>query len=465
MYRTRAKCVGRSFVVLGVLVWGLAFQQVLAQTDEPTDSGTEAEVAVGGANWDANKRVLDDITEWKRTNPMARSLQQRDDVLVVEGTAFVALNADDKRWPKARSLGYQQAFMDAMGKYVSLIRSRVTSRLIREQFEEDLDESELTFDPEDSVSSQLERISEKVAILGERKLDQALSNSGMNEEEIARLTPAQKKTTFSDRMTRRTTIEAFGSAAGLVPIKTFEAIDNEGNTAIGVVAASSRRMRGLSTRIARGKSIAPDADRARRSIAEQLAEMHDDELVDQFGVRVYWDEQGYPVIVAFGQWGFSNEGLNKRKIARRRDFAGAQAENDARAHLVTFIRAATRFTEESTVGADVEEAFNVMPDNTVEEGEVETARLADVLVKKASVTSQAELTGMATSRTWSARHPDLESQEIVGAVVTWSPAAEKAVRAAVRDDEPPEPPAQQERPAPRGTSTRQSREDMDSSDF
>ena len=463
MYSTRATWGGRFFVVMGVLVCVLAFQLVLAQSDEPTEAGTEAEVAVGEPNWDANKRVLDDIAEWKRTNPMALSLLQRDDVLAVEGTAFVALNADDKRWPKARSLGYQQAFMNAIGEYVSLIRSRVTSRLIREQFEEDLDESELTFDPEDSVSSQLERITEKLGILGERKLDQALANSGMNEEEIARLTPAQKKTTFSDRMTRRTTIEAFGSAAGLVPIKTFEAIDNEGNTAIGVVAASSSRMRRLSTRIARGKSIAPDADRARRSIAEQLSDMSDDELVDQFGVRVYWDEQGYPVIVAFGQWGFSNEGLNKRKIARRRDFAGAQAENDARAHLVTFIRASTRFTEESTVGADVEEAFNVMPDDTVEE--IDTARLADVLVKKASVTSQAELIGMATSRSWSARHPDLESQEIVGAVVTWSPAAEKAVRAAVRDDEPPEPPARQERSAPRGTSTRQSREDMDSSDF
>ena len=463
MYRTRAKWGRGSFVVLGMLLWVLAFQQVLAQTDETSDVGTEAEAAAGGANWDANKRILDDMEEWKRTNAMARGLLQRDDVLVVEGTAFVALNADDKRWPKARSLGYLQAFMNAMGEYVSLIRTRVTSRLIRDQFEEDLDESELTFDPEDSVSSQLQRISEKLAILGERKLDQALANSGMSEEEIARLTPAQKKTTFSDRMTRRTTTEAFGSAAGLVPIKTFEAIDRDGNTAIGVVAASSRRMRRLSTQIAQGKSIAPDADRARRSIAEQLAEMPDDELVDQFGVRVYWDEQGYPVIVAFGQWGFSSEGLNKRKIARRRDFAGAQAENDARAHLVTFIRASTRFTEESTVGADVEEAFNVMPDNTVEE--VETARLADVLVRKASVTSQAELTGMATSRTWSARHPDLESQEIVGAVVTWSPAAEKAVRAAVRDDEPRKQPARQERPAPRGTSTRQSREDMDSSDF
>ena len=464
MYRTAVKWKRCYFSALAILVLALAFQPALAETDQTTDAGVEAEAPASGTDdRDANHIVQDDMEAWKNTHPMARGLLERDDVLVVEGTAFVALSADDKRWPKARSLAYQQAFMNAMGEYVSQIRTRVTSRLIQEQFEQDLDESELTFDPEETVASQVERVVEKLAILGERKLDQALAESGMNAEEIARLTPAQKKTTFSDRLTRRTTREAFGSAAGLVPIKTFEAIDSEGNTAIGVVAASSRRMRRLATQVARGKSITPDADRARRSIADQLAEVADDELVDQFGVRVYWDEQGYPILVAFGQWGFSNEGLSKRKQARRRDFAGGQAENDARSHLVTFIRASTRFTEESTVGADVEEAFNVLPDNTVEE--IETAKLVDELVRKANVTSQAELTGMATLRTWGARHPDLDSQEIVGAIVSWSPAQEKAVREAVRDDEPRQQRTRQERPAPRGTSTRQSREDMDSSDF
>ena len=105
----------------------------------------------------------------------------------------------------------------------------------------------------------------------------------------------------------------------------------------------------------------------------------------------------------------------------------------------------------------------MLPDNTVEE--IETAKLVDELVRKANVTSQAELTGMATLRTWGARHPDLDSQEIVGAIVSWSPAQEKAVREAVRDDEPRQQRTRQERPAPRGTNTRQSREDMDSSDF
>ena len=181
MYRIGVKWEGRFFIALAVLILALAFQQALAETDQAT--GVEAEAVVGGANWDANERVMGDIEEWKRTSPMARSLLQRDDVQVVVGIARVKLSVDDKRWPKARSMAYQEAFMKAMGEYVSQVtKPRETTRLIRERFQQDVDESELAFNPGDTPSSQLERVIDKLAILGERKLDQALTDSGMSEE-------------------------------------------------------------------------------------------------------------------------------------------------------------------------------------------------------------------------------------------------------------------------------------------
>ena len=464
MYCIGAKWMRCLLVAPLALALIFASQQALAETDQPTGAGVEAETAVSEVeDWDAKQRLEEDLEEWKRTSPIARRLLHRDDVWVVSGTSFVALGTDDKRWSKARSIAYQQAFLNAMGEYVSETRADLGNKLIRDRFQQDLDESELTFNPGDTSSSQLGRVIDKLAILGERKLDQALTDSGMSEEDIARLTPAQKKTSLSDRITRETTVEALGSAAGLVPIKTFEALDDEGNSAIGVVAASSRRMRQLAKQVAQGKSITPDSDRARLPVVDQLAEMSDEDLVDQFGVRVYWDEQGYSTLVSFGQWGFSDEGLNKRKRARRREFAGQQAENDARAHLVTFIKASTRFTEISTVGIGSEEGDQVLPDNTVEDFDM--VNVVDELVEKAKVTSQVKLTGMVTLRSWSARHPDLDNQEIVGAIISWSPAREKAIRAAIQDEPARQQPARQEESAPRGTSTRESREDMDSSDF
>ena len=464
MYRIGAMWEARLLIALTMLVLIFVFQQAKAENGQANDAAVESEtVSDAVEDWDAKQRVEEDLEEWKRTSPVARGLLRRDDVWVVSGTSVVGLTTDDKRWPKARSLAYQQAFLNAMGEYVSVTRADLGNKLVRDRFQQDLDESELTFNPGDTSSSRLERVVDKLAILGERKLDKALTDSGMSEQEIARLTPAQKKVSLSNHLTRETTEEALGSAAGLVPIKTFEAIDDEGNSAIGVVAASSRRMRQLAKQVAQNKSVTPESDRARQPIADQLAELSDEDLVDQFGVRIYWDEQGYPNIVSFGQWGFSSQGLSKRRRARLREFAGQQAENDAKAHLIAFIRASTRFTEVSTAGIGSEVGVLVLPDDTVEEFDM--VDVIDELIEEAKVTSLVRLTGMSTLRTWGARHPDLDSQEIVGAIVSWSPAREKAIRAAVGDEPIQEQRAQPERPAPRRTGTRQSHEDMDPSDF
>ena len=103
-----------------------------------------------------------------------------------------------------------------------------------------------------------------------------------------------------------------------------------------------------------------------------------------------------------------------------------QAENDALSNLTVFVRASTRFTEESNVGADLEEAFN-LPRGGVPE-EIEGAEIADRLVEAARVKAEVALTGYTPLKSWSAPHPLLDEHEIVGAIAFWSPAREDAIR-------------------------------------
>ena len=258
---------------------------------------------------------------------------------------------------------------------------------MRDYFSEDVPESELQYREGEPNDSYVERIVLKTAVLAEQTLDQKLAETGMSEDEIRKLTtPVQKRTALAESISRKTLTEAVGSAAGLVPFKTFEGWDDEENSAIGVVAVYSERMRHIANQVARGAAIRPDPDRASESITDQIATFADDELPNEFGVRVKWDEQGYPAIVSFGQWGWSPAGLSKRKRAQRRKFAMKQAENDALSNLTVFIRASTRFTEESSVGTDLEEAFN-LPRGGVPE-EIETAEIADKLVEKARIDAE-----------------------------------------------------------------------------
>ena len=244
-----------------------------AAVDAQESSATAVEEPSPESTLDASSMAERMMEEWLREGP-GRVFRDRGELNVVQGVSLVALTADDPRWPKARSLAFQNAFVQAMGEYVASVRQRTTVSLVRDYFAEDIPESELEYREGEPPDSFVERIVRKSAVLAEQQLDQKLAESGMSDEEIQRLTtPVQKRTMLAERISRTTLNTAIGSAAGLVPVKTFEAIDDEGNSAIGVVAVYSQRMRHIANRISRGEVIRPEPSRARESIATRSTPM------------------------------------------------------------------------------------------------------------------------------------------------------------------------------------------------
>ena len=102
-------------------------------------------------------------------------------------------------------------------------------------------------------------------MLLEGQLDQALKDElGMSDDQIDRLSPPDKITRFRDDFLRRSVTESVGSASGLIPVKTFEAVDTEGNSAIGVVVVFSERMARVAASIA-SRGLRPIATSSSRS--------------------------------------------------------------------------------------------------------------------------------------------------------------------------------------------------------
>ena len=446
--------------VAAMLLWlGAA-----AAEDEPAAVPADRASAEAQADdaADAGSRVRGMMQAWLAEAPLARELAGRPDVLVVQGVDEAALPAGDARWGKSRALAYEGAFLDAIRAFVELRRATVSSEVARDYFQEDIPEEDLAHRPAEPAGAYLERVAEKAAVLAERRLDQALRDSGMSEDEVQALVPEEKRVLFADRYSRRTLVQAVGAASGLVPLKTFEAVDAQGFTVVGVVAAFSQRMRALADGIARGKPLRADPERQDAPVGDQMAAFADADLPLEFGVRVLGDELGYPVLVAFGQWGLRTaEGDSNRARSRRREFAFRQAENAARSYLAAFVRTCTGFSRESTVAGAAEEVIAVAPDGTGWESDMAT--ITDRLAEKAQADSEVSLTGLTTLRTWQAEHPEVAGQQLVGAVVMWSPAREDAVRTAVgaRPKHAEEPAATGEsQPAESG-----SRVIMDESDF
>ena len=411
-------------------------------------------------------RVVDEMMQdWKAADPTVRSLRQRN-ISVIEGLAEIGVHVDHGDWGKARSLAYTRAYLDAMGAFVRLTNEEITTETVRDLLQ---DETSIAFEADEDAATYLERIEEKEALLAEMKLDQELREAGMSDEELARLSVREKIPRYRDALAREVTSRAFGRASGLVPIKTFEAVDCDGNSSVGVIAVFSTRMRELAQRIQDGDAIRPDPDRGGVSLRDRIGELSDEDLVEQFGVRRWWDEDGYPVIVAFGQWGWSSKALTAAQRDRRYRFARNQAALQARSYLAEFVTVNAQFTSSSFVGAAIEEAVEVDADRFHEY--VAGTNIADRLVEEARTRSTVQLTGLDILRTWSARHPVAEHQELTGAVAYWSPAREDAVRASLgleaRHPAPEPEPAPDAEPASRSTvsGTVQSKDLMDASDF
>lgn len=413
----------------------------------------------------ANQIVDSLIRDWKIGDATFRSLEERG-VSVIEGLADIGLLASHADWGKARSVAYTKAYLDAMGAFVQQTNEEIATQTVRDLLH---DATSIPVGAEEDAAAYLERVDGKAAALVEMHLDQALKEAGMSDDDLAELSGTQKIPRYRDAIVRETTSRAFGQAAGLVPLKTFEAVDCDGNSAVGVVAAFSTRMRALAEQVQNGEPIRPNPDRAGTSLRDRIAALSDEDLATQFGVRIWWDRDGYPVIVSFGQWGWSTKALTAAQRNRRYRFAQDQAAIQAKSYLAEFIQVNAQLTSSSFVGSTIEEAVEVGADGF--NAYVSSAAITDRMVEEARTKSTVQLTGLGTLRTWSSQHPVAEHQELTGAVAYWSPAQENAVRASLGLDakhpEPePEPaPAAETEQQPTVSGTVQSKDLMDASDF
>ena len=444
-----------------------AVQHADGNADAPAADHPQQQVPACGSEERAGQIVDGMIQTWKAESPIARSLEQRG-VLVIEGLAQIGLHTDHPDWGKARSLAYTRAYLDAMRVFVEQTSVGITTQTVHDDLE---DATSIPFDGSEDATSYLNRIDRKAAVLAELRLDQALAEAGMSDEEIAQLSGAEKIPRVRDALARESTSRAFGRAAGLVPLKTFEAVcDGGSNSAVGVAAAFSTRMRALAEQVFDGQPIRPNPDRAGVPLRDRINALSDEDLVEQFGVRIWWDRDGYPVIIAFGQWGWSTKALTAAQQDRRYRFARDQAAAQAKSSLAEFIQINAQFTSSSFVGSTIEEAVEVDADGF--HSYVSGTAITDRMIEEARTRSKVQLTGLGILRTWSSQHPVAEHQELTGAVAYWSPAREDQVRASLGLDakhpapEPAEPaPESEPEPPPAVSGTVQSKDLMDASDF
>ena len=275
------------------------------------------------------------------------------------GEASVSVNVNNADFIKSRSMAYHKAYQDAVAQ---LIMDRVGKEMTKTIREESGDDSSNAEEPPANLNEAQSVLRKKINALGEAIIDKQLEKHGVDPKEYADKGVAAKKELYRNSILKSSMRKAFGHAAGCLVVQTFEAKADDGNYAIGVVLRSDE----VCNNVARSISKKQRPTLARSSgLSVKDALPTDEEMLSSFGVRLFFDENGEPALLSFGQWGSNvKKGANTRMIDRAERNALIQAERLANSQLTDFINSTIRVDESSTVGEEEVSQMVFLKDGT-----------------------------------------------------------------------------------------------------
>ncbi|MFC6671908.1 hypothetical protein [Marinobacterium aestuariivivens] len=152
-------------------------------------------------------------------------------------------------------------------------------------------------------------------------------------------------------------------------------------------------------------------------------------LIHEFGIRKMYDDQGYPVLISFGQSGTGYAGSDFSRIMDARKGAFLYAKADAYAHYAYLLNS-TGSTDLNTSQKSTRETDGVA---TVEQGDViesEESRLQLIKTINNEINARAGIDNLPGTRQllrWTEKHP-VYGNEINGVVYIWHPKSEQQAR-------------------------------------
>lgn len=263
------------------------------------------------------------------------------DAIYLKGIERVLVRADHPDFTRARATAYEMAYHRAVADYVMQKFGVESVKQFSTFFR---DQSSDRLEPAADAQTTEQRILEKTAQLAEAKLDEGLKAMGVTPTGSV----AEKRRLAANTIFTRSMRDAIGSSAGLLPVQTFEGW-NEGNQyAVGVVIRGGAETETIAECLRR--KMRPGLARPEAGCSVEEAMPTDEEMVSQFGVRLFFDKQGVPALLSFGQWGSAYTGTDADEAEDAMDHALVQAEALANEQLTMFINSTITAKESSDHG-------------------------------------------------------------------------------------------------------------------
>ena len=327
--------------------------------------------------------------------------------LIAYAEAIVGMDKNDSDFMISRYVAYGSALAAAKKQMAAYLNTEIESgtALILSQFSND-------------VTNRLRKeVGEPLSIM-----DKAATLTGLSlDNEIKKFDPnwdGTKKTDAdrivkmaaeSERYTMNLTNKSYMFLQGVTPIFNAEGsnFNNDYVVAVGIVWS------GKSARVAESvynPTVAPpQGKKSALTIKDRLDNLSDEELAATLGVRIWWDEEGLPVVVSFAQ----AKGTGSTLIARDK------TEGLARGQIALFV--AEQITSSGFDKIDQEIHF-------YDDGSHTPFNLSAYQQKILAKANVINIKGAGTVLYKKIVHPITEKRIVVN-VVTWSPESNLIARA------------------------------------
>jgi len=375
---------------------------------------------------------IEALLEQFETNGLGKKFLARanqGDLYYTTASAPVMVKPENREWGNFRVMAYKEALLKAQAKYVESLGVTITSESIQKLFD---DKTKMPSFSQQELrsSSKIVEILNKLEAYAGGVLDEKLEELNIDPSEYNAAPPEKRALLFQRSVEERTVSKARQSLAGVIPVKTFEAYDDKGNHVVAVAIIASSRFRQFVDDVIKSKGdIAANPERvSSKTVMEQLRS-NKPALLDEFGIRRIYDEQGYPVLISFGQSSNPYRGSDYQVRADNRDLSYASAKSQAYANFAYLFKSTASSTEENgqkasrtttgTARAEQDEVTNT------EESALNFIRTVDREIKARG--SVKNLSGTKELLRWTVKHP-VHGHEINGVVYIWHPLAELNAR-------------------------------------
>ena len=330
-------------------------------------------------------------------------------VMYITGQATVAVNVNSPNFVKGRTVAFEKALRNATAKMVMDLTGQEMLDEISKYFS---DQSDDKLEPPKDFAESKSKLINKIEGLSEAALDEGLRKLGKNPDDYEKKTEKKRKL-FQDEIFTRSVRKAIGQGSGYLPVQTFETRSADGNYSVGVVLRYDHDTIEIAQSMYR-KRLPLVRSTSGMSISDALPT--NEEMINQFGVRLFFDEKGQPALLSFGCWGSSYTGKDVRRQERAMEHAFKQAESMANSQITRFINSSISMVEQSERSENEFEgvSFDSM-DNATEENFV---KYVDRLMSETNVKGSDSMIGRSTVKKVTLMHP--AGHKIAYVVRLWS---------------------------------------------